>query len=203
MTKIGPTVLVISAVVATTLVALSGSVQANTVTFDGPGTATFQLVGDNTSPSGGVDGTLSLQSLPDITLPPNVVGPEGVVGFQLTAIVQNVIMTPPKGVVYTANNQIDSNLCRDINLCNFSSSLFFDAPEGQINLALTVVSTFQNMGVTGSPFFTLALTMPDPLSLEPTLLPAALPLFASGIGALGLLGWRRKRKARGSLLGAA
>jgi hypothetical protein len=29
-----------------------------------------------------------------------------------------------------------------------------------------------------------------------TPLPAALPLFASGLGALGLLGWRRKRKAQ-------
>jgi hypothetical protein len=29
----------------------------------------------------------------------------------------------------------------------------------------------------------------------PTPLPAALPLFATGLGALGLLGWRRKRKA--------
>jgi hypothetical protein len=36
-----------------------------------------------------------------------------------------------------------------------------------------------------------------------TPLPAALPLFATGLGALGLLGWRRKRKARASLLGAA
>jgi DNA-binding transcriptional LysR family regulator len=27
-------------------------------------------------------------------------------------------------------------------------------------------------------------------------LPAALPLFATGLGALGLLGWRRKRKAK-------
>jgi hypothetical protein len=26
-------------------------------------------------------------------------------------------------------------------------------------------------------------------------LPAALPLFATGLGALGLLGWRRKNKA--------
>jgi hypothetical protein len=26
-------------------------------------------------------------------------------------------------------------------------------------------------------------------------LPAALPLFATGLGALGLLGWRRKKKA--------
>ena len=31
--------------------------------------------------------------------------------------------------------------------------------------------------------------------LTPTPLPAALPLFAGGLGALGLLGWRRKRKA--------
>jgi hypothetical protein len=28
-----------------------------------------------------------------------------------------------------------------------------------------------------------------------TPLPGALPLFATGLGALGLLGWRRKRKA--------
>jgi hypothetical protein len=31
--------------------------------------------------------------------------------------------------------------------------------------------------------------------LNPVPLPAALPLFATGLGALGLLGWRRKRKA--------
>jgi hypothetical protein len=36
-------------------------------------------------------------------------------------------------------------------------------------------------------------TLPGTLSSVP--LPAALPLFASGLGALGLLGWRRKRKA--------
>jgi hypothetical protein len=32
-----------------------------------------------------------------------------------------------------------------------------------------------------------------PVSSTP--LPAALPLFAGGLSALGLLGWRRKRKA--------
>jgi hypothetical protein len=33
-----------------------------------------------------------------------------------------------------------------------------------------------------------------PLTGGATPLPAALPLFATGLGALGLLGWRRKRK---------
>jgi hypothetical protein len=32
-------------------------------------------------------------------------------------------------------------------------------------------------------------------TIATTPLPAALPLFATGLGALGLLGWRRKRKA--------
>jgi hypothetical protein len=31
--------------------------------------------------------------------------------------------------------------------------------------------------------------------LNPVPLPTALPLFATGLGALGLLGWRRKKKA--------
>jgi hypothetical protein len=34
------------------------------------------------------------------------------------------------------------------------------------------------------------------LNVAPTPLPAALPLFASGLSALGLFGWRRKRKAQ-------
>jgi hypothetical protein len=34
----------------------------------------------------------------------------------------------------------------------------------------------------------------DNLISNPTPLPATLPLFAGGLGALGLLGWRRKRK---------
>ena len=34
------------------------------------------------------------------------------------------------------------------------------------------------------------------LSIQETPLPAALPLFAGGLGALGVLGWRRKRKAQ-------
>jgi hypothetical protein len=42
-----------------------------------------------------------------------------------------------------------------------------------------------------------------PTSVPDVPAPAAFPLFATGLGALGLLGWRRKRKPRVSLLGAA
>jgi hypothetical protein len=49
-------------------------------------------------------------------------------------------------------------------------------------------------GLSGPATFT-AITTPT------TPLPAALPLFATGLGALGLLGWRRTRKSRVSLLG--
>jgi hypothetical protein len=40
------------------------------------------------------------------------------------------------------------------------------------------------------------------VSPSTTPLPAALPLFATGLGALGLLGWRRKRKAAAAIAAA-
>jgi hypothetical protein len=46
------------------------------------------------------------------------------------------------------------------------------------------LAAFQNGGVQDGGFYTA------------TPLPAALPLFATGIGGLGFLGWRRKRKAQ-------
>jgi hypothetical protein len=42
----------------------------------------------------------------------------------------------------------------------------------------------------------LVATNASPTFTSATPLPAALPLFASGLGAMGLFGWRRKRKAQ-------
>jgi hypothetical protein len=62
--------------------------------------------------------------------------------------------------------------------------------------------------ISSDPFNTITLSLVGPSGLgvedvttatagvAATLLPAALPLFAGGLGALGLLGWRRKRTAR-------
>lgn len=80
------------------------------------------------------------------------------------------------------------------NLAGFSASnLSFDSHHVYVNLA----------GL-GTPFPNSVNTLIDPNTLisidvafgSATPVPGALPLFASGLGALGLLGWRRKRKAQ-------
>jgi len=79
-------------------------------------------------------------------------------------------------------------------------------PAGYVSNALlsastsTYSATFASLGVTpGIYVWTWGGTGADPdqsfrLEIGATPLPAALPLFATGLGAMGLLGWRRKRK---------
>jgi hypothetical protein len=45
-----------------------------------------------------------------------------------------------------------------------------------------------------SQFGNIEIAIGPPVPVDTTPLPAALPLFATGLGALGLLGWRRRRK---------
>jgi hypothetical protein len=76
-----------------------------------------------------------------------------------------------------------------------------DATYGQMTGVFTPISTSTLISigsiVFGSQVFMIGLddvsvTGPDVAGTTP--IPGALPLFASGLGALGLLGWRRKRK---------
>jgi hypothetical protein len=66
------------------------------------------------------------------------------------------------------------------------TSLMFSMIMGQL-----YTLTFQGLNTTGG-----AASFIDLVNVEAatTPLPAALPLFATGLGGLGLLGWRRKRK---------
>jgi hypothetical protein len=61
-------------------------------------------------------------------------------------------------------------------------------------------ATFASLGLTpGTYIWTWGSGADQSFTLEiigQTPLPAALPLFASGLAGLGLLGWHRKRKAQ-------
>ena len=76
---------------------------------------------------------------------------------------------------------------------------YFPLDEPSRSLTITShISLFNSFPDPLSPLF-VSIDLPDGLTLGfvPPVenpLPAALPLFATGLGALGLLGWRRKRK---------
>jgi hypothetical protein len=78
-----------------------------------------------------------------------------------------------------------------IQTANFGSTVIDDALVRQCTI--TALSCLASS--TSPPLLDLAQVTEDPGEWSVTPLPAALPLFASGLGALGLLGWRRKRKA--------
>ena len=68
----------------------------------------------------------------------------------------------------------------------------FTAPIGATRLYLgTADGWFNNIGEIDVTINGAAMATP---------LPAALPLFATGLGVLGLLGWRRKRKAAAAIV---
>jgi hypothetical protein len=93
------------------------------------------------------------------------------------------------------------------NLYDNTTSTYLQGPNGQQNTKtldawlteFVALSAEQLQGIwigeglTGSNTGADSLTV-NSLTLSSTPLPAALPLFATGLGAMGLLGWRRKKK---------
>lgn len=69
---------------------------------------------------------------------------------------------------------------------SFSDRFFFNSEVQASNYGLLVVSIVQS-----ETFFD---SVNGVAAASATPIPAALPLFATGLGALGLIGWRRKRK---------
>jgi CHRD domain len=91
----------------------------------------------------------------------------------------------------------------DMTLASSYNPAFVTATGGTVTLAEAALlagmaggDTYLNIHTTANPGGEIRGFLVTPL-------PAALPLFATGLGALGLLGWRRKRKAQAAALSLA
>jgi len=98
---------------------------------------------------------------------------------------------------------VDFNQTSEGDFADFAPNCGGGSPSGPGQL---IQNAFNCMGpdepyTSLSPEFTMEEAIGWDSAVTPT--PAALPLFAAGLGALGLLGWLSKRKVRVSLLGAA
>jgi len=97
-------------------------------------------------------------------------------------------------------NFSSSDTSQDFDLHNGSVAgvLFADAHDSGNSNGLIEVGTTTVNQISGNPqgltFDLVPVT--DTIGIAETPLPAALPLFATGLGAMGLLGWRRKRSVQ-------
>lgn len=106
--------------------------------------------------------------------------------------------TPQPAFAYASQDanltDLNNPTLSTINLSNyiapgsFSDRFFFGSSQVASNFGLLVFSIVNNEDI----FATVNGVATSEAATTP--LPAALPLFASGVGALGFLGWRRKRK---------
>ena len=116
----------------------------------------------------------------------------------------------PGGVVVNFGNISDSILSTSLNVVSIPFAPYPLLPNMRywvgISSAYSVSWSWSldisGLGVAGEYFSATGNVFPNidgpwqmSVTDNTTPLPAALPLFATGLGALGLLGWRRKRKA--------
>jgi hypothetical protein len=162
---------------------------ANASVFDVTGSATLPLGGTLT-----INTTTGLVTGEAVTVP----NPPNVAGVTFTGLLSSVSSgagadwnitvesppIPPVGEIYYVLMVLPVSSLVGYAGGNVSIAVLYDNVDGfEGQFASCGVP---NGGTCGH------LTLETPPSGTP--LPAALPLFASGLGALGLLGWRRKRK---------
>ncbi len=211
----------LNCLVATFLLVLTvGAANADT-TFDFSGTPVYP-VGSLTPLATGLTGTLTINTTTgtvtgaDIMLPAVQDLPDFTVVFISNAVYTSI----PEWTVQLFNAGCSTLLVTGVPCSNSYSVSFvfiaagpFTAPtlvgfdgvtnnEGEI--ASIVVDGDYGTYIEGIPIYecnepsnfpTVSCGAVSPMSPGTTPLPAALPLFATGLGALGLFGWRRKWKA--------
>jgi hypothetical protein len=125
-----------------------------------------------------------------------IIGNPSVVGSDTWSINAGTT-TPTDHIGYTGTGTSSGDYSGDGTI-TFTLSGIFD-PAG-IDLGGTLGTFTLAWAMTCSNDIILAtFILPPPSTQLSTPLPATLTLFASGLGALGLLGWRRKRKASSAL----
>ena len=141
----------------------------------GTNAVTVSLLSDNSGVLGTTLGAWSLQNIPPVLAP-------------RTGTLQTISVFPPNihltgGDTYWLQVAVggdNSNFAWNDNPTGVTGMLA--QPGGYRTTFGNPIGAFDILGVPQGPPFV-------------TPLPGALPLFATGLGALGLLGWRRKRKA--------
>jgi hypothetical protein len=113
--------------------------------------------------------------------------------------------SPTSGWAALAFTTISDNLGDNLNLGvnagnigtnrNLNGGVFFPSIlPSTLDVSTSSLASF--LGGPGIVDYSINVSLPEGAYVTP--LPAALPLFATGLAALGLLGWRRKRKTQAS-----
>jgi hypothetical protein len=168
----------LAAAVAAVMLALgaaAGAAHADTVTYDLTLTATTDTDGTPLTTYDGT-GTITLSSAPSVSG-------------------QTDYGTYQAAVTFTIDGQSFSGFATQVQFQdgNFRNATFSEQiGSSPVRFALST---------TGEYIFYYGNLLEDAVGSitatpAPTPLPAALPFFAAGLGALGLLGWRKKRTAR-------
>jgi hypothetical protein len=175
--------------------------QNATYTLSGPLTSTTTAAGfPNPSPIvGQAAGTLSATQIGEIgaliTHGDAIIAANAAGTYNVSAAIQLAIWEVEYGIsgangtqpfTYTGLDQLNGDLT--YTSTQLAAQYITDVTNGTWALDSDVYL------LTGSDNQTLAFDTDGPLNRSATPLPAALPLFATSLGAMGLFGWRRKRK---------
>ena len=178
----------IVALVAPLLVVGSLSGQAATIPLGGLGSLDLKFIGDSFSNAGGFTDNYTFTMGAPADLFGAVIPIDFATGLNIHVSAPQLFSGTPNGnfALVGANPGCTGVACSwDIA----SAGSYFLQVAGNVSL-----DALFNVGQAG--YFGGIISTPESQSGSQTPLPAALPLFASGLGGIGLFAWWRKRKAR-------